>query len=78
MPLYSHSLDAVELPVPILSSYSSQLLLYSRCTDYTENTAFIVETPLLEFPRGRYTASSLARWLLPINGPVFLAAYLLK
>jgi hypothetical protein len=45
-------------------------------TDNTENTASIVETPLLEFPQNRYTTSSSARWLLPNNGPVLLAACL--
>jgi hypothetical protein len=59
-------------------SYSYRDSSYSRGMDHTGNTASIVETSLLEFPRDRYPASSLARWLLPSNGPVLLAACLLE
>jgi hypothetical protein len=49
-------------------SATSGLALYSRGTDqHTENTASIVETPLLGLPHDRHPASSLARWLLPSN-----------
>jgi hypothetical protein len=76
IPLYSHSLDAVELRVPVLTSYSSQLSLYSRGTDHTENIASVVETPSFEFTRDRYTASALARSPLRSSGSVLSACLL--
>jgi hypothetical protein len=47
--------------------------LYRLGTDNIENTVCNFETPLLGFPRDRYTVSSLACWLLPINSPVLLS-----
>jgi hypothetical protein len=43
-----------------------------RGADHIENTASIVQTLLLGFPRDLYPASSLARWLLPSKSPVLL------
>jgi hypothetical protein len=43
-------------------------LIFSRRRPRTENTPLTLLRACLEFPRDRYPASPLARWLLPSNG----------
>jgi hypothetical protein len=71
------------------SNWTTLTLISSRHGPRTENTArLLLHLCVLEFPRDRYPASPLARWLLPSNGlgakhieniaPVFLAKCLFE
>jgi hypothetical protein len=52
----------------ILYNWTTLTLMSSRHGPHTENTALLLlRVCLLGFPRDRYPASPLARWLLPVT-----------